>query len=810
MIKPVDSNDERERIAELNDYSILDTLSETAFDELTILASQICGTKISLISLIDSNRQWFKSKVGLDALETPRDISFCGHAILSNEILEVPDAGLDQRFKDNPLYLGDPYVRFYAGAPLITPKGYRIGTLCVIDDYPRSLTSVQRLMLVTLAKQVIIQLELRKKEQRLQEINQILDGVVNNIPFMLTVFNEREEFEWINSGWSRELGWSLEEMRSKNMFTELYPDAKTRSDYLNFIKSPSSKWMSFLTQRKNGQTFPVAWSSIHLPNGKLIGMGQDISEENKDIILKKAISDLRENFIEFNKDIESFCRAMLYSFSTIIDSHFVFVGEIGAEADDKVLLGRTGMIFLGEGCEINDVEKDKMTLKMKEVAQEGKTQIYENLVYIPIQHSSGLICILGAQFNSKIIPEKSLASLKPFFEVVSEVLYAYKLEEKIRTQANTSFHNSKLVAIGHLAAGVGHEINNPLTIISGILSLIEGELKESRPDLSNVFLNIDRIFLATTRIENIVKGLKNFARSEGLEKSDFNVTELINESFLMLKDIYQTENVVFEFVDLAQVPVYILGNRGRIQQILVNLFDNAKDATEGKEKRLIKVSVNMQGSQVNISVADNGAGIPIEMKDKIFEPFFTTKDVSKGTGIGLSIVSTAVKENDGTINFESNLGEGTIFTVTFPISEKKCFHKETLEPILNSNEGFSRKILIVDDEEDLRDILKYLFKKMGIIVDVAENGKEAYLKHKENSYDLILTDIVMPVMGGINLLKKIRGEEKLKKTRVIFISGGINIEDSEMLYINENSDGILAKPFNEKIIRQMVSDVTGK
>ncbi len=154
---------EAARLRALHQYSVLDTLEEQAFNDITMLASFICDAPIALISLIDVERQWFKSRVGLQATQTPREHAFCAHAILEpEEVLVVNDAMLDPRFVDNPLVTGDPHIRFYAGAPLITPQGDALGTICVIDRTPRRLPKKKIGALRALSRQVVAQLELRR------------------------------------------------------------------------------------------------------------------------------------------------------------------------------------------------------------------------------------------------------------------------------------------------------------------------------------------------------------------------------------------------------------------------------------------------------------------------------------------------------------------------------------------------------------------------------------------------------------------------------------------------------------------------
>jgi two-component system cell cycle sensor histidine kinase/response regulator CckA len=160
---------EKKRLKVLWQYDVLDSVPEVVFDDLTELAACICEAPVALISLVDEKRQWFKSKFGITVNETSRDVSFCSHAIQQADLFIVPDATQDQRFANNPLVTSDPKIRFYAGAPLITPDGFALGTLCIIDKVPRELRPEQKQALRILARHVIAQLELRRRTREATE-----------------------------------------------------------------------------------------------------------------------------------------------------------------------------------------------------------------------------------------------------------------------------------------------------------------------------------------------------------------------------------------------------------------------------------------------------------------------------------------------------------------------------------------------------------------------------------------------------------------------------------------------------------------
>jgi GAF domain-containing protein len=168
MAAPTPST-EAARVAALNRYAILDTEPEQSFDDLVILAAHICQAPMAMLSLVDDHRQWFKSKFGVQAPETPKEVSICAHAIQQNDLFIVPDTLEDARFRENPLVIGEPHVRFYAGTPLINEDGFALGTLCVLDHEPRQLDEAQKEAVNALGRLALRQMELRMNLQLLKD-----------------------------------------------------------------------------------------------------------------------------------------------------------------------------------------------------------------------------------------------------------------------------------------------------------------------------------------------------------------------------------------------------------------------------------------------------------------------------------------------------------------------------------------------------------------------------------------------------------------------------------------------------------------
>lgn len=228
MREPKIPDDEPARLEALDDYRILDTEPEAAFDDLTTIAAAIFGVPIALVSLVDASRQWFKSRHGLEATETPREVSFCGHVVADGATMVVSDAEGDARFADNPLVTGPPNVRFYAGAPLVTPSGHALGSLCVIDHVPREPTPEQLAVLEALARQVVDQLELRAELRRRRESEERYATFFAHALDMLCIARDGYFVE-LNPSWTRVLGWSHEELQGRPFVDFVHEDDRERT-----------------------------------------------------------------------------------------------------------------------------------------------------------------------------------------------------------------------------------------------------------------------------------------------------------------------------------------------------------------------------------------------------------------------------------------------------------------------------------------------------------------------------------------------------------------------------------------------------
>jgi PAS domain S-box-containing protein len=567
MIKAPLPENEKERLEALRRYNVLDTPPEEALDDLTALAAAICGTPIALVSLVDEHRQWFKSKVGIDISETPRDVAFCAHGILRKDVMIVPDAQKDERFKDNPLVTGDPHLRFYAGVPLITSDGAALGMLCVNDREPRTLTSEQTTALRTLGRQAVTHLELRRYAAELAEAQS-----------QLKQFNQELE--------------------------------KRVQERTSAIVSVNTVLTQEIEERRRAET------SLKESRDRF----EIVSQATNDVI--------------WDLDMETK--------RTTVNEHLA--AHFGHPGIGPVIEMRWWMDHL------HPEDRGRVRQSFFSAAEGGHVWSEE----YRFQRGDGTY---AAILDRGIAIRDAQNRPQRMIGVMVDITERKKLETAM-------IQSEKMAGIGQFAAGVAHDINNPIAVILGFSQSLIPRYAEGDP----LMMPLKAMEREALRCKALVQTLLAFSRNQ---KSEVTITlqdlpKVTDEALALVVTLARSKKVELKRIfekDLPPIPM----DSQQIQQVIINLCTNAIDAMPSGGT--ITLGLAKQEDAVVISVTDTGTGIPPEVRERMFEAFFTTKEVGKGTGLGLSLISDIVKKHQGKINVQSDMGRGTTFTISLPITQ---------------------------------------------------------------------------------------------------------------------------------------------
>lgn len=572
------------------------------------------------------------------------------------------------------------------------------------------------------------------------------------------------------------------------------------------------------------------WDESNRPV-KVVGIHRDVTKEKQQQVISYEISDLRARYIEYASDLKKFFSHLLTKILNLTESEYGFIGEIVEGEEGRYLKtywlsdiswNEETRKFFKENAPKGLIFKNLKTL-FGYVIRTEKPMITNDPLHhpesgglpkghpplrsfmgIPIFFSGKFIAMAGVANRKEGFSEEFYDYLKPYFEVVGEMIHAKLIQDELDKQVSLTMHHARLASIGQLAAGVGHEINNPLAIISGQLFLLENHLSDQGCLDSVCGQRMVKINKSITRISNIVKGLKAYSRTDDGVMSTFDLYDLVKETVDMMIDLFLKEQVQIKF-DGKRIQSMVNGHRGRIQQVLVNLMTNAKDASMGKDNRWIRVEMTPSKDMVQVSVSDNGEGISDEIMEKIFDPFFTTKEVTRGTGIGLFLVNNIIKEHKGRIDVKTRVHEGTTFTISLPVSSELWISSEKT-PKEDDGGKFKKRILIVDDEDDIRDFLHYILSVLVVEVVSVKSGLEAIEYLKNNEVDLVFSDIKMPDMDGFGLLENVKNQ-KGNEPVFVFISGGVDLTPRQKELIHKHTKGVIQKPFSPNDLKEKLTEI---
>jgi two-component system NtrC family sensor kinase len=382
-----------------------------------------------------------------------------------------------------------------------------------------------------------------------------------------------------------------------------------------------------------------------------------------------------------------------------------------------------------------------------------------------------------------------------------------QLEQTVQTLKNTQgqlIQSEKLSAVGEFVAGVAHELNNPLAAVIGFSEM----LKENEVDTKNRRY-LDMIYKSAQRCQKIVQSLLSFARRHQPERKPVSVNTMVEAVLEMVNYQLRTSNIeVITQLD-PTLPV-VLADGHQMQQVLLNVVNNARQAIEGHQSGgKINIITETFGENVRISICDNGPGISAENLLRIFDPFFTTKQVGQGTGLGLSLCYGIVKEHGGNITPTSPPGEGTTFVIELPLfhlgDSTETGHATEFIP-LNVNEGVGKKILVIDDEEAILQMLRERLTQSGYSVDTTSDGENALNRLRQNNYDVIFCDWKMPGLNGRQIYERLQATNPGQCRRIVFFSGDV-VNEPMRIFLEQEQRLCLAKPFTFMKVRSAIKTV---
>jgi two-component system NtrC family sensor kinase len=411
---------------------------------------------------------------------------------------------------------------------------------------------------------------------------------------------------------------------------------------------------------------------------------------------------------------------------------------------------------------------------------------------------SNYSCSMKKKDGTELDMQLNMSLLRDAADRITGTVWIARDVTELRTAQQQLVQAEKLSAIGNVISGVAHELNNPLSVVLGFSQLLLARDGNRQ---------VEHIQEAAQRCQKIVKNLLSFARAHKPERKYLGANGIIEKTIDLKQYQLHVDNIEIVRELDPELPLTML-DFNQIQQVLLNLVNNAQHAMARTDNRPRTLTVRSRRSErgIRLEIADTGEGMPAETLERIFDPFFTTKPPGRGTGLGLSVSYGIIAEHGGQIQAYSKVGQGTTFVIDLPVHREERFAEATdgsvekLEQRSEVKAPEQRTILLVDDEQPVLELMIDILQELGHRIDTASNGEEAWRKVRDHDYDLVLTDVRMPRMNGIELYRNLLEIKPEMKNRVIFSTGDL-IDSETAGFVAKINARTIAKPFD---IGQMV------
>ncbi len=774
------------------------------------IVSELMPAQNFYVALVDAAREWLTFPYFVDQYDRESPPRPLGRGLTEyvlrtgRPLLATPDVYDDLVRRGEAELIGAPSLD-WLGVPL-SIRDRTIGVIAV-QTYSEGTRygEEERDILTFVSTQVAMAIERKRAEDALREQRGLLQSIVDHIPVMLAFVEPDGRVTWGNQEWCRVLGYTVEEARARDIFSELYPDPAERERVHGSIGAPAGRWHDFHTRVRDGRVLETSWANVPLPDSGNLAIGMDVTERRRaEAALRQAeeryrafITQSTEGIwrLEFDEplpidlpeaeQVEHFYRhsylaecndamAQMYGFASAQQLVGARLGDLLVRSDpnnEEMLRA-----FVRSGYRLADVESH-------ERATDGQPKTFLN--------------------NFVGIVEDGV--VKRAWGTQRDITEVKRLEDQLR-QAQ------KMEAVGRLAGGVAHDFNNLLTAILGSTELLLRGLEPASP----LRQDAAEIKKAGERAAGLTRQLLAYSRRQILQPAVLDLNRVVTDMDRLLR------RLIGEDVDLVTAPAPDLGavraDRGQIEQVIVNLALNARDAMPQGGKLTI-ATANAQlgpdyaethpgatpGPYVMLAVSDTGAGMDRDTIAHLFEPFFTTKEVGKGTGLGLATVYGIVKQSEGYVAVYSEPGQGTSFKIYLPRVAADAAVTAPPAPVAEPPRG-TETVLVVEDEEAVRSLSRRALEAAGYTVLAAAAGPDALrlVERYGGPIHLLLTDVVMPGMSGRELAQQLG--QRRPGLRVLYMSG---YPGDAMVHRGalEPGTAFLQKPFLPEDLTRKVREV---
>ncbi|MCW6508513.1 PAS domain S-box protein [Lichenifustis flavocetrariae] len=787
LLAPKPAN-ERDRLQALLTLQVLDTASEDEFEALVRAASVVCGTPISLLTLIDSERLWFKAKIGFAGrTEAPRETSFCAHAILRDGIFEIPDTSLDPRFADNPVVENDPKIRFYAGAPIRLSSGHQVGVVCVVDQQPRKLDDNQREVLRCLAITAAKMLECRRAFIAQNQIAATLQTTLRELavskdqlrhlyeatPAMMHSIDAEGRLLMVSDAWLAKLGHARDEVigrLSTDFLTEASRDYARAVVLPAFFKTGQCERIEYQMVGRDGALFDVLVSAIAERDGagqtlRSLAVIEDVTAR------RRAERDLRASEARYRMLADS-TNDVITQLDLKLDRRYVSPacrGMLGYEPDEMLRITLAAQIH---------PDDELQARKTMELLIAGSLPGDRAMTTSRLRHKQGHWVWLEAGMTLVRDPDTGaplhlICSLR---DISERRRVAQDLEQARLAAERAAWSKAEFLA------NMSHELRTPLTGILGIHDLMRSDPTLAPHHRRSLGLACE----AGQSLMAIINDVLDFSKIEAgqltIETVPFDLASLVEACRDFVNEDAQQKGLRLE-ARVTGGTAALLGDPIRLRQILLNLLTNAVKFTE-RGSVIVEGRYRPETARLRLSVSDTGIGIGPGQVASIFERFSQADgSITRrygGTGLGLAICKRLAELMGGTIGVVSDLGRGSTFFVELPLSVSEAAATRQVAPA-EATSG-PRRVLLAEDNPLNQMIITDMLRQRGHTVTVVGDGQAAIAAMEGGVFDVVLMDVQMPVLDGFSATRAIRAAQAASghvRTPIVGLTASAMHEDRE-------------------------------